>query len=132
MWTGTTVCNNFAIKTIEQLLFSHGVKDVKWPLNDQQMSQVLQCYVHGTDMISSSSFDVFLVKYLIHEVLSFYEMLHNDKLQDKSILRWMYAHYCRVLETVQSSDICSKEGLANLEEFRTAMLAEVQTIQKIV
>jgi hypothetical protein len=128
MITGQSVCNTIAFRTIEQLLLGHGMTDISWPITEAQMSQILNCYVRGTTLLTGSSDGMFLVKYLIHEVLSFYEILHNENVKDKSILRYIYSHYCRVLQTVKDQDVCTDTGLGNLEEFRNAMFVEAQKV----
>jgi len=133
MLTGISICNNVSFKVVEQALLRHGITGVRWPVDERQLSALFETYVNGERRLSASSDpSLYLITYMFHEALTFYELLLNDNVRDHHVvLRMVYEHFCRVMDQVEQSKVCSSIGLQNLRDIRYAMLKDLQQISNV-
>lgn len=116
---GVSLCNHAGIKVLEQMLFDYGASKVCWPVNDQQLSKVLEtCLRSRSEMAPPVPEHVMLLTYLFTEAMTFYDLLLR---QDTALLRLVYHHYCGVLALVLDRKVCTPDACGNLELLQQAM-----------
>lgn len=107
-----------------------GTSELVWPIDEKTLCEIAEtCVKTRTAVGMSRDANMFFVHHLFQNVVSFYENLFNEGIdQDHFVLRLIYQHIVAVIDHIKTLDVCTEDALHNFDKMRKAMETELDLI----